>query len=120
MSTNNIKAVKHDEALSEMEASLVAQDSEVEAEPVEQIAEEAAQEESAPTEEQTTEEEEAKPVEEATILLTVASCSILASLFSIFITGYVSDEDASSSIKASHSTLLLALAAAGITETSPR
>lgn len=66
MSTNNIKAVKHDEVLSEMEAGLVAQDSEVEAEPVEQIAEEAAQEESAPTEEQTTEEEEAKPVEEAT------------------------------------------------------
>ena len=66
MSTNNIKAVKHDETLSEMEASLVAQDSEVEAEPVEQIAEETAQEESAPTEEQTTKEEEAKPVEEAT------------------------------------------------------
>lgn len=66
MSTNNIKAVKHDETLSEMEASLVAQDSEVETEPVEQIAEETAQEESAPTEEQTTEEEEAKPVEEAT------------------------------------------------------
>lgn len=66
MSTNNIKAVKHDEALSEMEASLVAQDSEVETEPVEQIAEETAQEESAPTEEQTTKEEEAKPVEEAT------------------------------------------------------
>ena len=63
MSTNNIKAVKHDETLSEMEASLGHKDSaEVEAEPIEQIAEETAQEESAPTEEQTTKEEEVKPV----------------------------------------------------------
>lgn len=59
-------AGKHDEVLAEMEAGLVAQDGEVEAEPVEQIAEETAQEESAPAEEQTAKEEEAKTEEEAT------------------------------------------------------
>lgn len=66
MSTNNIKAVKHDEVLSEIEAGLVVQGSDIKEETVEPVAEETAQEDSATTEEQTAKEEEAKPVEETT------------------------------------------------------
>ena len=66
MSTNNIKAVKHDETLSEMEASLVAQDSEVEAEPGRANSGGNCTGGISPTEEQTTKEEDTKPREEAT------------------------------------------------------